>query len=70
MAFEVRKTREFASWIDALADVAGRARVLVQVDRLAAGNPGHVKAVGSGVSELRLIVDRDIASTFCDSDAR
>lgn len=54
MALEVRKTKEFTTWIDALADVAGRARVLVQVDRLADGNPGHVKPVGGGVSELRI----------------
>lgn len=51
---EVRKTDVFAAWIDDLRDVQGRARILVRIERLAAGNPGDVKAVGEGVSELRI----------------
>ena len=31
-----------------------RARVLVRVERLAVGNPGDVRPVGQGVSELRI----------------
>ena len=34
--------------------VRARARVLVRVERLAAGNPGDVRPVGEGVSELRI----------------
>ena len=37
-----------------MRDVRARARVLVRVERLAAGNPGDVKPVGEGVSELRI----------------
>ena len=37
-----------------LADVRARARVLVRVERLAGGNPGDVRPVGEGVSELRI----------------
>ena len=51
---EIRKTENFAKWIDALADIRARARILVRIERLAAGNPGDVKAVGEGVSELRI----------------
>ena len=48
---EVRKTEVYARWLDGLRDVRARARVL---ERLAAGNPGDVKPVGEGVSELRI----------------
>lgn len=51
---EIRKTREFAEWIDGLSDVRARARILVRIERLAAGNPGDVRPVGEGVSELRI----------------
>ena len=37
-----------------MRDVRARARVLVRVERLAAGNPGEVRPVGEGVSELRI----------------
>ena len=48
---EIRKTDVFAKWLDGLADVRARARVLVRIERLAAGNPGDVQPVGEGVSE-------------------
>jgi putative addiction module killer protein len=37
-----------------LRDLQARTRVLVRIERLAAGNPGDVKPVGEGVSELRI----------------
>ena len=51
---EIRKTENFAKWLDELHDIRARARILVRIERLAAGNPGDVKAVGEGVSELRI----------------
>lgn len=51
---EVRRTEVYARWLDGLRDVRARARVLVRVERLAAGNPGDVRPVGEGVSELRI----------------
>jgi putative addiction module killer protein len=51
---ELRKTEVFVKWLDALDDIRARARILVRIERLAAGNPGDVKAVGEGVSELRI----------------
>lgn len=51
---EMRKTEIFAKWIDGLKDIRARARILVKIERLAIGNPGDVKAVGEGVSELRI----------------
>jgi putative addiction module killer protein len=52
--FQIRKTDVYAAWIDDLQDIKGRARILVRIERLAAGNPGDVKPVGEGVSELRI----------------
>ena len=51
---EVRKTEVFALWLDGLRDVQARARIQVRIERLAAGNPGDVRPVGAGVSELRI----------------
>ena len=51
---EIRKIETFAKWIDGLHDLRARARILVRIERLAAGNPGDVKPVGEGVSELRI----------------
>ena len=51
---EIRKTEIFAKWLDGLGDIHGRARVQARIERLASGNPGDVKPVGEGVSELRV----------------
>jgi putative addiction module killer protein len=49
---EIRKTELFARWLDGLRDIRARARVQVRIERLAAGNPGDVRPVGEGVSEM------------------
>lgn len=51
---EIRKTESFAKWLDGLNDIRARARIMVRIERLAAGNPGDVRPVGEGVSELRI----------------
>ena len=51
---EVRRTTEFDRWIDGLRDRVARARIMIRIDRLALGNPGDVKPVGEGISELRI----------------
>ncbi|HUJ16921.1 MAG TPA: type II toxin-antitoxin system RelE/ParE family toxin [Nitrospirota bacterium] len=51
---EIRKTDIYAKWLDGLRDIKARARVLARVERLAAGNPGDVKPIGEGVSEMRI----------------
>ncbi len=51
---ELRKTEIFARWLDGLHDLRARARVQARIERLAAGNPGDVKPVGEGISELRM----------------
>ncbi len=51
---EIRKTEVFVQWLDGLRDIKARSRVLARIERLASGNPGDVKPVGEGVSELRI----------------
>ena len=51
---EVRRTAEFDQWIDDLRDHVARARIMIRIDRLALENPGDVKPVGEGISELRI----------------
>lgn len=51
---EVRQTDVFADWFAGLRDREARARITVRVRRLSLGNPGDVKPVGGGVSEMRI----------------
>lgn len=51
---EIRKTDKFGKWIDGLRDIRARARILVRIERLSLGNPGDVRPVGEGVSEMRI----------------
>ena len=52
--FEIRQTATYSEWFEALRDRQARARIDVRIRRLAIGNPGDVKPVGKGVSELRI----------------
>lgn len=51
---EVRQTDVFTDWFARLRDREARARITVRIRRLSLGNPGDVKPVGSGVSEMRI----------------
>jgi putative addiction module killer protein len=51
---EVRETDVFGAWFAGLRDREARARITVRIRRLSLGNPGDVKPVGSGVSEMRI----------------
>ncbi len=51
---EIRETEAFSRWLSGLRDARAKAEVARRVRRLALGNPGDVKPVGEGVSELRI----------------
>jgi putative addiction module killer protein len=51
---EVHKTSAFLAWLRKVRDVRALARIQVRIDRLSLGNPGDVRPVGEGVSELRI----------------
>jgi len=52
--FEIVQTDAFTRWLSGLRDSKARTRIQARIDRLALGNPGDVKPVGSGVSEMRI----------------
>ena len=51
---EVRQTDVYARWFGRLRDRQARARIDIRIRRLALGNPGDVRPVSEGVSELRI----------------
>ena len=50
----LRRTDEFALWLRGLRDLRAKAIVQARVERLISGNPGDVRPVVAGVSELRI----------------
>lgn len=53
---QVEKSDDYVAWLDGLKDRAGRARILMRVDRLIHGNPGSHRNLTDGVSELKIDV--------------
>lgn len=53
---EIVQTGEFETWLRKLKDIRAKARILRRLDRLAQGNPGDVRPIGKGLSELRIDV--------------
>lgn len=51
---EVRQTDLYAAWFAGLRDRQAKARINARIRRLSLGNPGDVRPVGEGVSELRI----------------
>jgi len=54
MMFDIQKTEEFDEWLSNLADQKAQAKIVSRIERLGFGNPGDVKPVGAGVSEMRV----------------
>jgi len=51
---DVLRTDEFDRWLKRLRDREARSRILTRIARLSFGNPGDVRPVGDGVSEMRI----------------
>jgi len=52
--YSLEQTEQFADWLADLRDIAGRARIVKRLVRLANGQFGDARPVGEGVHELRL----------------
>jgi len=51
---ELIETTVFTDWLETLRDRQARVRIQARLLRLSRGNPGDVKPVGEGVSEMRI----------------
>lgn len=51
---DIIETAEFSKWLLKLKDKTAKQKISLRVRRLAFGNPGDVKPVGEGISELRI----------------
>jgi probable addiction module antidote protein len=51
---ELIRTTVFDAWMRALRDRQAIVRIAARIDRLASGDPGDVKPIGGGLSELRI----------------
>lgn len=51
---EIRQTEEYSDWFVHLRDKMAKTRILIRIRRISLGNFGDCKAVGKGVSELRI----------------
>ena len=54
MMIEIRQTEIYARWFRRLRDRQARVRVDNRIRRLSLGNPGDVRPIGEGVSEIRI----------------
>ena len=50
----IAETLEYREWINSLRDRIGKAKIQVRVDRLVHGNPGEIRNLSNGVSELKV----------------
>jgi putative addiction module killer protein len=50
----IRKTSVFRKWMKKLKDAIAKAHINRRIDRLSRGNPGDVKPIGEGCSEMRI----------------
>jgi putative addiction module killer protein len=51
---DVQESATFTAWLARVRNPTEKAAIAARVQRLAFGNPGDVKPVGGGVSELRI----------------
>ncbi|MGL5290197.1 MAG: type II toxin-antitoxin system RelE/ParE family toxin [Aeromonas sp.] len=50
----ILKTSTFERWFYSLRDARAQARITARIRRLSLGNPGDVKPIGDGLSEIRI----------------
>jgi putative addiction module killer protein len=56
MNYIIEKTEIFDKWLKSLRDQRARITIVRRMYRMEQGNPGDVKSLGNGVSEMRIDV--------------
>src|SRR5690606_33577026 len=51
---QIEVTDAFDKWLKKLHDLQAKERIFERIRRLRDGNPGDVKSVGKGISEMRI----------------
>jgi len=51
---EIRESGVYKEWFKSLRDDRAKTRIDYRIGRLAIGNPGDVRPVGKGISEIRI----------------
>jgi putative addiction module killer protein len=51
---EIIKSSTFDQWLKKLRDPQAKARIQMRIRRLGLGNPGDVRPIGEGLSEMRI----------------
>ncbi len=50
----IYETLDFSEWLDSLRDARAKARIMARIDRAANNNFGLHKALGDGISEMKI----------------
>lgn len=56
--YQIEQTEEFRQWLDELKDPIAKISIIRRIERAKAGNFGDCKALGDGVSEMRLMINK------------
>ncbi len=52
--YRIRQTTEFKSWLSKLKDIRANTIIVQRIGRIARGNFGDHKSIGSKISEIRI----------------
>ena len=52
--FTIQRTPAFITWLTKLKDRRAVARIAIRIDRFASGNPGQMRDLGQGLSEMKI----------------